>query len=223
MCKSSLADQFPDAKDALRKLLDKKIPDQLMRLDQIFNLVECAWKRNIKRLQDKPVQYLLVAEAAPWTETGIPPRYFYESLEGQWVGRILRTFFSASECRPEPNETRSEFTERVLLKLADKGFLLIDTLPFALRYTTQVRMGKNYLELLQASKAYFYTQLNDPGLKWANNTKIALAFRWNGIRVIEAYGKPFSESLIAADRSGFTNTRCLRVIWGLPDPPLSTI
>lgn len=221
MAKTSLADHYPSAMDTLGNLLDPDITDQLERLNVIHDIVESAWERNINRVKGKPIRYLLVAEAAPWAANGNKPLYFYESLEGAWVGRILRTFFV---------NNRPDSDEEVWSELANIGFLLVDTLPFALKYKTTVRQGSGYLDLLKASNEHFIGKLNHSGLTWDENVKIALAFKWNGLRAMEAYGRKIElangrkimleESLIAADRSGYTSTKRLREIWGVPIPTL---
>jgi hypothetical protein len=210
--------EFPDAMEPLSNLLGRDgLCEQLPRLNQILECTELAWERNIKRFRHEPVRYLLIAEAAPWTTTGIP-RYFYESLKGAWVSRILKTFFG--ELRPDTDE-------EAWMQLANKGFLLVDTLPFALQYRTPVRRGADYLKLLQVSQAHFFEKLNNKNLTWADDTKIALAFKWNGRRMIEALRlrdnlpngcQKLDEALIAVDGSGYTNTQKLRELWVLPDP-----
>lgn len=197
-------------------ILGQDFPGHNERLDEIYRVVESAWEGNLKRHKGKPVRYLLIAEAAPWTENG-RPSYFYEALEGAWVNRILRTFFG---------KDRPGTDEEAWSKLADRGFLLIDTLPFALKYSTPIRKSDEYLRLLRVSKDHFYEKLNDPRLVFADDLRVALAFIWNGRRVIEAYNSeieippdrkiPLNESLIAADGSGYTSSRLLGDMWELP-------
>lgn len=209
MC--SLADLFPNAKEPLENLLGSDgYRKQLPRLEEIFKFTELAWEHNIKRLQGKTIKYLLIAEAAPWTATGIP-RYFYGSLKGPWVARILKTFF----------EKRPNTDEEAWAMLANRGFLLVDTLPFALNYT-RIRNGPDYLKLLRESKDHFLKKLNHPNLCWAPDMKIAFAFKLNGSKVIDIYDKitlpnrceiKLNEEMISADRSGYTNTQLLCNIW----------
>jgi hypothetical protein len=82
-------------------ILGQDFPGHNERLDEIYRVVESAWEGNLKRHKGKPVRYLLIAEAAPWTENS-RPSYFYEALQGAWVSRILRTFFG--EERPVSDE-----------------------------------------------------------------------------------------------------------------------
>jgi hypothetical protein len=220
----TLADRFPDSIPVLEHMVGEDVlRNRLLRLDHIFQVTELAWERNVQRFDNKEVRYLLIAEAAPWTANG-HPSYFYESLSGNWVVRVLKAFFK--DYRPEPPETVAEFTERILSGLADKGFLLVDVLPFALKYTTTIRKGNDYLELLKTCTPYFYEKLNDPRFNWAEDTRIALAFSWNGRRIIEAYAGhitlpsarnvPVDETSIATDGSNYTSPQMLREIWALP-------
>ncbi len=220
MEKSNLTDLFPAANQALNNLLTPDIRNQLDRLDEIFQHVENSWKVYLERHRDKEIRYLLIAEAAPWTASGTQHRYFYTAPEGAWARRILKTFLG---------QHRYD-TDTSLSMLADNGFLLVDTLPFALKYSTRIRMGDDYFQLLKASKDHFINKLNNSGLTWHEDVKVALAFRCNGYRVIEAYGRKIelldgaqkitlglNESQIAADDSNYTSTRRLREIYGLPD------
>ena len=207
---SRLAHRFPAAIDLLDALFHPRpITERLHRLDEIFDVTEDAWKRNLSRLDGKAIQYLLIAEAAPWTDPGNHPRYFYETLDGAWVMRILRAFCVDARER-----------EDALRELANRGFLLVDTLPFALPYTTQMRRRPKYLQLLRVSQDYFLHKICDERLQWSDDLRVALAFKWHGRRTIEAClgainlsaGRqiPLNEQQIAADNSGYTSTPMLR-------------
>lgn len=129
----------------------------------------------------------------------------------RWVGRILQTF---------------EIFERgdALARLAQRGFLLVDTLPFALPYPGK-RQRPRYLQLLKESRDYFLGKVCDERLTWSIDLRVALAFKVNGLKTIEAYSHgidlpsgqrvPLSEQQIAADGSGFTSPTMLRDRFGL--------
>jgi hypothetical protein len=207
---------FPNAIEPLANTLGREqLAQNLPRLEAIYESTEQAWESNLKRFKGKPVKYLLIAEAAPWSTTETP-QYFYNKLNGAWAGRILKTFFG--DHRPVNDEDAWD-------QLAEKGFLLIDNLPFALKYNTNIRMEPDYLDLMEASKAHFFQKLNHPDIVWGGVTRIALAFKWNGRRMINVYadtyadGQPIlSDDIIAADKSGYTNSQRLREIWKLSDP-----
>jgi hypothetical protein len=213
---SKLIELFPDAIEPLANILGhEKLDEDLPRLEEIFKSTELAWKRNLTRFKGKPVKYLLIAEAAPWSTTETPV-YFYNELNGSWVSRILKTFFG--DHRPISNEDAWD-------QLAERGFLLIDNLPFALKYNTKIRKGPYYLHLMQASRAHFFKKINCSDIVWGDVTRIALAFKWNGQRMIDAYKDTYpddqpilTKKMIVADKSGYTNTHLLRELWSLPDP-----
>ena len=108
--------------------------------------------------------------------------------------------------------------EEALQELADFGFVLVDTIPFALKYEARMRERPAYLDLVRACKPYFLGKLRD--LTWSQDVKTAFAFTWNGRRVIEAYERTISlrqnllirlgEEMIAVDASGFTSPTRLR-------------
>ena len=102
---SPLADRFPAAMDSLAVLFGRDfIAERVHRLEEIFAVTEQAWERNLSRLERVPVRYLLIAEAAPWTDAGKRPSYFYETLGGSWVGRVLQAFdiFEREDAGVEP-------------------------------------------------------------------------------------------------------------------------
>jgi hypothetical protein len=207
-----LADRFPAAMDSLIALFGRDfIAERAHRLEEIFAVTEQAWERNVSRLQGVPVRYLLIAEAAPWTDAGKMPSYFYETLGGTWVGRVLQAFDILER-------------EDALAKLAQCGFLLVDTLPFALPYRGK-RERPRYLQLLEESRDYFLGKLCDERLRWSDDLRVALAFKVNGLKTIEAYSHgielpsgqlvALSEQQISADRSGFTSPTMLRERFGI--------
>lgn len=218
MATAGLAYQFSSAVALLNDCFRRDVVvNCLPRLDQIFRVTESAWERNVARLNGKPIQYLLIGEAAPWTQIGNQPRYFYETPSGPWVKRILKVFL----------KNPSSDAETTLSNLADRGFLLVDTIPFALQYTSRIRRGPTYLQLLLASRNYFLGKLQDPRLTWSTSLKVALAFRLNGIRTVDAYAGGielrsglrllFDENQIAVDGSNYTSTNKLRDIWALSE------
>jgi hypothetical protein len=207
-----LIDRFPAAMDSLAVLFGRDfIAERADRLEEIFSVTEQAWERNLSRLEGVPVRYLLIAEAAPWTDAGKRPSYFYETLGGSWVSRVLQAFDIFER-------------EDALAKLAHRGFLLVDTLPFALPYPGK-RERPRYLQLLRESRDYLLGKLFNERLRWSNDLRVALAFKVNGIKTIEAYSHgidlpsgqhiPLSEQQIAADRSGFTSPTMLRDRFGI--------
>ena len=139
----------PGAKNALDNLFRGTIysfdnPRNFENLERIYSVCEKAWNRNLRRLRGQRIRYLLIAEAAPWTDPLKPPSYFYENLAGNWCKRITRVF-----------GIENNNHEVALNELANRGFVLVDSLPFAAPYTSQLRNKHPYLEIIRACRPYF--------------------------------------------------------------------
>lgn len=184
-------------------------------LERAYEVCERAWIRNFFRFRGQPIRYLLIAEAAPWTELSKPTSYFYENLQGEWCKRITRVFGIDAK---DP--------ELALIELAPKGFVLLDSLPFAAPYTSRLRKRHEYLELIRACRPYFEDKLSEIGLRtFGKDVKVAFAFKLNGLRLIEIYDHKLpmpnvgplkiTEENIAADGSGYTNVEKLKKIFCL--------
>jgi hypothetical protein len=184
------------------------------RLNMIFKTCERKWQENLKRLDRIKIKYLLIAEAAPWTEEG-EVRYFYNTFDGNWVKRIWYAFYESAF---------PDNIEHGLRCLAKKQFLLIDSLPFAVKYSSYYRKKVLYSELVQCCSDFIIEKMNDK-IKWASDVKLALAFKLNGGAIIKAFpnglklptGQIIKLSIdhIASDRSGYTNKMKLRKIWDI--------
>ena len=119
----NLKTEFPEA---LNKLPKRKDGSRIDRLNEIFNVTEQKWELNLQRLivNETKVKYVLIGEAAPYSEVDNEIKYFYnEKLESNWRTRIYKAFFG--------NSTTHSTPELRLQALAQKGFLIIDVLPFA--------------------------------------------------------------------------------------------
>ena len=145
----------------------------VMQLRYIYNVTEKAWYKNLERLKnsDKEIKYLLICEAPPWSDSD--PHYFYINPQGQLFNTVRLTFFADKPCT-------NPYTE-----LATKRFLLIDSLPVSIKYNTKHRKSAEYLQLIELSKQWWIDKLNNSGLTFANDLKIAFGYYWNGKRIIE--------------------------------------
>lgn len=209
--------EYKNQIEVLKELFGgEEVNSKLNRLNDIYKKTEEKWRENLKRLKGFPVKYLLIAETPPWIEQG-EVQYFYNNFEGSWCRSIWRAF-SQKNKQPSPDEC--------LEMLAKKGFLLIDTLPFAMKYTSAKRKKPTYKELIdKCLKDFFMKKVHDQSIRYAENVKIAFAFKLNAEAVIEALPKklklPESQEitidkfLIASDRSGFTSSTKLRNIFDL--------
>ncbi len=140
----NLGKAYPSQLETLQHLFKANrkdsIADKLARLDYIFKIAEGEWLENLGRLKGNRVKYLLLAEAPPWTEAG-EVSYFYNTFSGKWVATIWHTFFPLERLTPD--------VDLGLRKLAHQGFVLVDTLPFSMKYSSSRRNSPIYRDLVR--------------------------------------------------------------------------
>ena len=213
-----LQDDFPEQYKCLIKLFgEREVRSKACRLDQIHQVCEKAWGENTKRLSGTKVKYLLIAEAPPWSE-GESVRYFYLTFnkDAGWITGVWNVFYEN-----DPPKTACEY----LNQLAKKGFLLIDSLPFAMPYTTPMRKRPSYKRLVECCSDYVEKKISDPMIKWSEDVKVAFAFKHHGRALLETFPRgitlptgrrvPFQKEMIAATSSGFPTRNSLRTVWGM--------
>ena len=72
----------------LENIFGKKVVAyRIRRLREIFYSTECTWQNNLDRFRDKEIKNILIAESAPWSDSGTP-RYFYNQIESNYHKRI---------------------------------------------------------------------------------------------------------------------------------------
>jgi hypothetical protein len=211
---------YRSQQETLRRLFNvggnDLIAEKRVRLDHIFRTAERKWIENVERLKGNRVKYLLLAEAPPWTETR-EVRYFYNTFSGSWVARIWHAFF--------PSEKLTPNIDSGLSRLADQGFLLVDSLPFGMKYSSAKRRTPSYRKLVLDCLPFLFRQIGNPKISWAAEVRVALAFKLNGLAIIDALPNglvlanreviKLTANQIASDGSGFTNSGKLRNIWNL--------
>ncbi len=187
------------------------------RLNQIFVCTEALWDKNLHRLKGKEVKYLLIAEAPPWTPENMEIKYFYNknnTVRQNLRGTLWKTFYDL----PTPTEPGEIFEA-----FAEKGFILMDTLPFAVEYKT-IRASPRYGDLIQQCSPFLYDKINNSCINWSNKPKVALAFRLNGRAIISAYSGEIclkthkvelNEDIIAAGGANYPTATNLRRIFCL--------
>lgn len=152
---------------------DKTFEWTIYQLRYIFSHTEEAWYANLKRFKGD-IKYLLICEAPPWSLTY--PKYFYLQPKGQLFNTIWKVFFNG-----QPQKTPYDC-------LAKEGFLLIDSLPYSMIYKTKHRKSSEYLGLIKACMPWWLGKLDNSGLTFSKELKIAFGYYWNGKRIIEGCG-----------------------------------
>lgn len=210
--KNTFNQNLPQLENIFGKIV---VANKQRRLKEIFQSTEKSWQKNLDRFKKKKVRNILIAEAAPWSDRGTP-RYFYNQIESCYHQRIWRAFFPGTSI-PSDNETAFNM-------LADKNFLLIDTIPFAMSYSGK-RNHSDYFGIIANSLDWWAAKLEDKKITYAEKVNVAFAFKVNGLSIIKATSGQLklkngqniklTEALIVADGSGYTNSEKLRAIYSL--------
>jgi hypothetical protein len=220
---ADLREAYPLGYRLLCELLgSEQVRGQEARLDMIHAVCQKAWERNLDRLEGSNVRYLLIAEAAPWTPVGVV-RYYYNTFDQTESSRPV-AWIRATWKALYPEADVPGKIEDVLNALAGVGFLLIDTMPFAVDYSG-VRAKPQYSELVSACRDYLLKQIYEPHVPWAQTVKVALAFKKNAEALIESFGGrisfpngadvSLSAENIVATGSGFPSAARMKTVWGL--------
>lgn len=183
------------------------------RLLEIYDRVEQAWEENLNRLVNKKIEFILIAEAAPWSQSG-NPRYFYNEIESRYHKSIWGTFYPYTKI---PKDKEKAFS-----MLVEQKFLLIDTIPFSMDYSGK-RNHRGYYEIILNSIRWWIEKLNNDKITFTKDVKAAFAFKKNGFAVMKACGGKLilkngqviklNEKNIAADGSGYTSSKKLKEIF----------
>ena len=166
-----LIEKFPEELEILELLFGvSDVRDNLQRIEEIFGRTESFWKDRLSLIPNQKVNFLLIGEAPPWTKSGnINYIYNPETKPSIFLQAICKAFFK---------ELIYEKVgiQETLTMLGDKGFLLCDSIPFAMNYSEkQKRNSPLYRKLVKmTSKSYLKNKLANSGINWANNLKVAL-------------------------------------------------
>ena len=205
---------FDDNLFLLEKIFGKEeVLQKLERLKFIYKNTEESWFKNLEYFQDSEVKYILICEAPPYSGAGIPV-FFYNQTNSSFHRTIWKTFFT---------EDIKDFSQtEIYQKIAARGFLLIDNIPFSMKYFTRHRKKEAYFQLIKNSLEWTLEKLNLVKTKISNDVKIAFGFKINALQFIRATNGNimltdkiinFGESNISANGSGFPSSNKLKNIF----------
>lgn len=200
--------------EILGKLFPKKVFDlkEIQRLEANYTKNHGLWEGNLNaNFNGTQVKYLLICEAPP--ESG---DYFYSNEE---VAPLLRSVY-----RVFYHSVPRNIQANLLSNLAEKGFLLIDTLPYAMNYSNH-RFNPEYYNLIDACLKWWLNNLKE--INFSEDLKIAFGFNQNALNVMIAlshYNQPhklqgfcsnnsLTPKLIAQSSAGQPTTRRLKEIF----------
>ncbi len=212
----------------LARLFDQAdVTAKLPRLNEIFRQTEDLWEKNLARLSNIPVKYVVIGEAPPWSATG-SISYLYDTdsqprHSGGLFGRVYKGFFPTRKLSVEGYRN-------ALDSIAKEGLLIVDSLPFAMNYQGKRDKVDYSLLIKSCSKTYLGRKLRRSRITWAENPKIAFSLLKNGRQIISSSpdGLPIGakyqrvhvdESNIVVDGSGFPSPKAIRKLFDLHCAP----
>lgn len=214
---ASLEDRFPKELALLSRLFGVSyVTARLHRLNAVSEYTEQKWLEYVEGIRGKPVNYLLIAEAPPETADN-PPLYFLDPVCSPRT--LMRAVSSAFFGR------KSTDGAATLASLAGRGFLMVDSIPFAMKYTSSRRSSLAYSRLVaMAARTYMQTKLALASLSWSDDLRIAFSVRLNARCVMAALQHALqlgerefclSDDMIATDRSNYPCGNILREVFRL--------
>ena len=108
--------------------------------------------------------------------------------------------------------------------LAAQGFLLLDSIPFAMNYKKK-RPRRRYDKLVGlTATTYLQTKIDSSALEWSPEIRIAFAVKRNACSILRLITQltmggrhhSLSSRMIAVNRAGNPDASKLREIYGLP-------
>lgn len=215
-----LEKDFPSELVMLQELFGfEGVTSQIRRLNEIHAFAEAKWQEYVSQLPGGVVRHLLIAEAPPWRDSGPPWFVLDPASPNRTIMRALKAAFLTERqvARLSAAEALSEFARR--------GVLVIDSIPFSMKYSSSHRAKRQYRELVaRTMQTYFRAKVTSPSISWSPDVRVALAYKLNALAVIDALDGRLTlgdvnisldARSIAANRSGFPDAGRLRAIYGL--------
>jgi hypothetical protein len=212
--------KYPTEYQALERLFGtNEVESKLPRLNEIYLHAEAMWNEYIHLIPNGEVKYLLIAEAPPWSISGTPKYVLDPDCEARTLLRALCKAFLISSSKTADNEYE-------LKELANKGWLILDTIPFSMDYKGK-RNRKWYDVLIRSSAQSFFTEkLKHPRLVWSKDLHVAFSVKVNARSVLSALNgrlnighteTKLGNYQIAVDGSGYPRGALLREIYKLDE------
>jgi hypothetical protein len=206
-------ERFQNELDALRKLFGPttNLEAVLPRLTEIYHCTEAKWCAYARQIPQGVVRYVLIAEAPPWSPEG-RPQFWLDPESGVQLSALRHVF-----CR-----TRLDPYANVLEVAAKHGFLILESIPFAMKYFGK-RASPRYNDLVRlTAKSYLQAKVDASSLRWSPSLRIAFSLKRNALAIISASGgelsfgghrHPLSPEQIAVNRAGFPDAKKLRELF----------
>ena len=214
-----LEQSFPDELSILKKLFGvDHVEGKLQRLNDIYKYTEGKWRDYVAKLPNGRVNYLLIGEAPPWRSPDEKIQYVLdpESDSRTLMLALTKALLSVSACE-QVN------AKKALAELATRGFLIVDSIPFAMKYPSPMRARTKYIELVHLTTlTHLQKKLSLSSISWSRDVCVAFSLKQNARAVIKGLDNKLnlggtivtlSDELIAVNGSGFPDAEKLRQLY----------
>lgn len=155
------------------------VRESLPRLNEIHVFTEAKWREYVEQLPNRFVNYLLIAEAPPWSDAGTPQYVLDPASRPRTLMRALRKAFLV----PKRNDAGI-----ALKQFAQRGLLIVDSIPFAMDYSGKRSRPKYYRLVQLTARSYLQEKLNSAPLSWSPSLQIAFSVHLNALAVMRGLG-----------------------------------
>lgn len=212
-----LEHQYPAELAALGALFGRTdVRNKLVRLNEIHHYTEQKWRDYVSQIPQRRVNYLLIAEAPPWSATGVPQFILDEQSRSRTLLSALREAFADND--------NSRSSRDVLAVLARRGWLIVDSTPFSMDYKGK-RNREAYRQLIAlTSRTYMDRKFRQSGIMWSSELRVAFSVRLTARAVISALdGKlklgemaiPLGLDQVAVNEANYPSGRILKKVYAL--------
>jgi hypothetical protein len=206
-------EHFQNELDALRTLFGPTtVNPAIRRLKEIYYHTEAKWSEYAALIPEGVVRYVLIGEAPPWSREG-RPQFWLDSASDVRLDVLSYVF-----C-----QTRRRSHDDALKMAAERGFLLLDSIPFAMKYSSSKRSSRGYQELVRlTARSYLQAKIDTSPLTWSPSLRVAFSLKLNACAIISACGGKLSfggnphavlTEQIAVNTAGYPDGKKLRDLY----------
>jgi hypothetical protein len=182
------------------------------RLTEIHEYTEAIWWDYVSRLPERRVKYLLLAEAPPWSEAKDRPKGRPAYALDPVPSKLLSIICAAFKCHHMLPADALHWLP------VERGFLLLDTIPFSMQYESKLRDSDAYDELVRVSaQSYLRHKLEASGLSFSSDPKVAFLLTRHGRSAKTVLWEPLASGVICKRGWILPKPESLQAAFGLPE------
>jgi hypothetical protein len=185
----------------------------------IHGYTENLWDQYVDTIPKREINYLLIAEAPPWSKDGNPQYVLdHNSSSRSLLTALRKTFFQNNDSLIKPKD--------IIRSLAEIGFLIVDSIPFSMKYSRR-RSSRHYKNLItKTAYSYMLKKLSSNKLYFSPELTIGFSLKLNALAVMAALQNRLhinrtsyvlGEELIGVNKANYPDATKLRSIFRVKD------